>query len=62
MRAVIVNEYGGTPVVAEIPTPQPAPSQCRNGPDHGRRRNRIAMHVCVTGAAHLSSEHKETPL
>src|SRR5690349_19034519 len=27
MRAVIVNEYGGTPVVAEIPTPQPGPSQ-----------------------------------
>ncbi len=27
MRAVVVNEYGGTPVVAEIPTPQPGPSQ-----------------------------------
>jgi NADPH:quinone reductase-like Zn-dependent oxidoreductase len=27
MRAVIVNEYGGTPVVAEIPTPRPGPSQ-----------------------------------
>ena len=27
MRAVIVNEYGGSPVVAEIPTPQPGPSQ-----------------------------------
>src|SRR5205807_1743343 len=27
MRAVIVNEYGGTPVLAEIPTPQPGPSQ-----------------------------------
>jgi NADPH:quinone reductase len=27
MRAVIVNEYGGTPVVAEIPTPQPGPHQ-----------------------------------
>jgi NADPH:quinone reductase len=27
MRAVIINEYGGTPVVAEIPTPQPGPSQ-----------------------------------
>ena len=25
--AVIVNEYGGTPVLAEIPTPQPGPSQ-----------------------------------
>src|SRR5579864_7355294 len=27
MRAVIVNEYGATPVVAEIPTPQPGPRQ-----------------------------------
>jgi len=27
MRAVIVNEYGGTPVVAEIPRPQPGPDQ-----------------------------------
>jgi NADPH:quinone reductase-like Zn-dependent oxidoreductase len=27
MRAVIVNEYGGTPYIAEIPTPQPGPSQ-----------------------------------
>jgi NADPH:quinone reductase-like Zn-dependent oxidoreductase len=27
MRAVIVNEYGGTPVVAEIPTPQPGSHQ-----------------------------------
>jgi NADPH:quinone reductase len=27
MRAVIVNEYGGTPVLAEIPTPQPGPNQ-----------------------------------
>jgi NADPH:quinone reductase len=27
MRAVIVKEYGGTPVVAEIPTPQPRPRQ-----------------------------------
>src|SRR5258708_15214642 len=27
MRAVSVNEYGGTPVVAEIPTPQPGPAQ-----------------------------------
>jgi NADPH2:quinone reductase len=27
MRAVIVNEYGGTPVLAEVPTPQPGPSQ-----------------------------------
>jgi NADPH:quinone reductase-like Zn-dependent oxidoreductase len=27
MRAVIVKEYGGTPVVAEIPTPQPGPHQ-----------------------------------
>jgi NADPH:quinone reductase-like Zn-dependent oxidoreductase len=27
MRAVIVKEYGGTPVVAEIPTPQPGPGQ-----------------------------------
>ena len=27
MRAVIVNEYGGTPVLAEIPTPQPGPRQ-----------------------------------
>ena len=27
MRAVIVNEYGGTPVVAEVPTPQPGPGQ-----------------------------------
>ena len=27
MRAVVVNEYGGTPVVAEIPTPQPGPYQ-----------------------------------
>jgi NADPH:quinone reductase-like Zn-dependent oxidoreductase len=25
MRAVIVNEYGGVPVVAEVPTPQLAP-------------------------------------
>jgi hypothetical protein len=25
--AVIVNEYGGTPVVAEVPTPQPGPGQ-----------------------------------
>jgi NADPH2:quinone reductase len=27
VRAVIVNEYGGTPVVAELPTPQPGPRQ-----------------------------------
>src|SRR5882757_6595012 len=27
MRAVIVNEYGGAPVVAEIPTPQAGPSE-----------------------------------
>jgi NADPH:quinone reductase len=27
LRAVIVNEYGGTPVVAEIPTPQIGPHQ-----------------------------------
>jgi NADPH:quinone reductase-like Zn-dependent oxidoreductase len=27
MRAVIVNEYGGTPVVAEIPTPRPGSHQ-----------------------------------
>ena len=27
MRAVIVNEYGGTPVVAEVPTPEPGPGQ-----------------------------------
>lgn len=27
MRAVIVNEYGETPVVAEIPTPRPGPHQ-----------------------------------
>jgi NADPH2:quinone reductase len=27
MRAVIVNEYGGVPVVAEVPTPQPGPRQ-----------------------------------
>jgi NADPH:quinone reductase-like Zn-dependent oxidoreductase len=27
MRAVIVNEYGGTPVIAEIPKPQPGPYQ-----------------------------------
>jgi NADPH2:quinone reductase len=29
MRAVTVNEYGGTPVVAEVPTPQPGPGQVR---------------------------------
>jgi NADPH:quinone reductase-like Zn-dependent oxidoreductase len=27
MRAVIINEYGGTPVVADVPTPQPGPHQ-----------------------------------
>jgi len=27
MRAVIVQEYGSTPVVAEVPTPQPEPRQ-----------------------------------
>src|SRR5262245_7430806 len=27
MRAVTVSEYGGTPVVAEVPTPQPGPGQ-----------------------------------
>ena len=27
MRAVVVNEYGETPVVAEVPTPQPGPGQ-----------------------------------
>jgi NADPH:quinone reductase-like Zn-dependent oxidoreductase len=27
MRAVIVTEYGGTPVLSEVPTPQPAPHQ-----------------------------------
>jgi NADPH:quinone reductase-like Zn-dependent oxidoreductase len=27
MRAVTVNEYGGTPVVAEVPTPKPGPWQ-----------------------------------
>src|ERR1700722_5765288 len=27
MRAVIVNEYGSTPVVAEVPTPQPKGGQ-----------------------------------
>jgi NADPH2:quinone reductase len=27
MRAVIVNEYGGTPVLAEVPTPQPGLGQ-----------------------------------
>ena len=27
MRAVIVQEYGSTPVVAELPTPQPEPRQ-----------------------------------
>lgn len=27
MRAVTVNEYGGTPEVAEVPTPQPGPRQ-----------------------------------
>jgi NADPH:quinone reductase-like Zn-dependent oxidoreductase len=27
MRAVVVNEYGGNPVVAEVPTPQPAAGQ-----------------------------------
>ena len=27
MRAVVVNEYGGTPAVAEVPTPQPGPGQ-----------------------------------
>jgi NADPH2:quinone reductase len=27
MRAVIVSEYGGTPVVAEVPKPQPGPGQ-----------------------------------
>src|SRR5580692_5022868 len=27
MRAVVVNEYGGTPVVAEVPTPQAGPGQ-----------------------------------
>lgn len=27
MRAVIVNEYGDTPVLAEVPTPQPGPGQ-----------------------------------
>ncbi len=27
MRAVIVSEYGGTPVVGEIPTPEPAAGQ-----------------------------------
>jgi NADPH:quinone reductase-like Zn-dependent oxidoreductase len=27
MRAVIVNEYGGTPAVAEVATPQPEPGQ-----------------------------------
>jgi hypothetical protein len=25
MRAVVVREYGGTPVLAEVPTPQPGP-------------------------------------
>lgn len=27
MRAVVVNEYGGRPAVAEIPTPEPGPGQ-----------------------------------
>jgi NADPH:quinone reductase-like Zn-dependent oxidoreductase len=27
MRAVVVNEYGGTPSVVEVPTPQPGPGQ-----------------------------------
>ncbi len=27
MRAVVVNEYGGTPAVAEVPTPQPGRGQ-----------------------------------
>jgi NADPH:quinone reductase len=27
MRAVVVSEYGGTPVLAEVPTPQPGPGQ-----------------------------------
>ncbi len=27
MRAVVVNEYGGTPAVAEVPTPQPGAGQ-----------------------------------
>jgi NADPH2:quinone reductase len=27
MRAVTVSEYGGTPVVSELPTPQPGPGQ-----------------------------------
>jgi NADPH:quinone reductase len=27
MRAVTVSEYGGTPVVAEVPTPEPGPGQ-----------------------------------
>ena len=27
MRAVVVNEYGETPVVTEVPTPQPGPDQ-----------------------------------
>src|SRR5580692_6314649 len=27
MRAVVVNEYGGTPALAEVPTPQPGPGQ-----------------------------------
>jgi NADPH:quinone reductase len=27
MRAVVVNEYGGTPAVAEVPTPQPGPGE-----------------------------------
>ena len=27
MRAVTVTEYGATPAVAEMPTPQPGPGQ-----------------------------------
>ena len=27
MRAVIVRDYGGAPVVAEVPTPRPGPGQ-----------------------------------
>src|SRR5580700_8826166 len=27
MRAVVVNEYGGTPALAEVPTPQPGAGQ-----------------------------------
>jgi NADPH2:quinone reductase len=27
MRAVVVNEYGGPPAIAEVPTPQPGPGQ-----------------------------------